>query len=114
MLDILLYISGVFVGWYFGSAYQIYIMRKTIKSLLNQIDNPTAIKNNETTLTIEEVNNVFYVYDSETNEFICQGATIEEVAENFNKRKGNISASLVHNNTTIFFIDGKVASTQPK
>ena len=113
MLDILLYISGVLVGWHLGSSYQAYAMRTALKSLLNEIDVP---KNNtsEIKVKVEEVNNVLYIYDSETDEFICQGNTIDEAAENFSKRKGIVSASLTHNNTTVCVIDGKVIGNHTK
>lgn len=114
MIEIFLFVAGCVVGWHIGSAYQMYKMAKTIKSLIIHLDESTVLNTNATKITIEEINNVFYVYDTETNEFVCQGASIEEAAENFKKRKNNTVASFTHENKTLFFIDGKVVSSQAK
>ncbi len=114
MLDILLYLSGAVAGWYLGNAYQLYIMKKTIRSVINDYNESENVTINETKVKIEEVNNILYIYDSETDEFICQGNTIDEAAENFSKRRSIASASLTHNNTTVCVIDGKVTTTNSK
>ena len=114
MLDILLYLSGAVVGWYLGAAYQLYMMKKTIRSVINDYHESEQSITNQTKVKVEEVNNVLYIYDGETDEFICQGNTIDEAAENFSKRRSIASASLTHNNTTICVIDGKITSTQSK
>lgn len=112
MTSFILYISGVFFGWYIGNAYQLYKIRTNLKSIINSIESDISIETVDTEnlalLTVEEHNNTIFVYDQTTDEFVCQGITIDEVAENFSKRNANIKAKVKYNNTEMFFIDGKV------
>ena len=104
-------------GWYLGSSYQYYKIKSNLKSILKSIESDksitvTAVDNkNVAMVSIEEISDTFYVYDKTTNEFICQGSTIDEAAENFNKCNINVPAMVTYNNTDLFFINGKAVST---
>lgn len=124
MLEIFLYIVGLIMGFQLGSAFEVYTMRKNIKQLADTMstkdlidisNNLTSkIAPNITKLKIEELNNIIYVYDSTSDEFICQGTSIDEAAENFNKRNIGCLGLGLHNNNAIFFVDGKVSTTISK
>ena len=43
-------------------------------------------------LTIEVENNLYYCYDSNTNQFICQGSDVKEITEKFQQRFPGLNA----------------------
>jgi len=43
-------------------------------------------------LTVEVENNLYYCYNSNTNQFICQGADVKEITEKFQKRFPGLNA----------------------
>jgi len=43
-------------------------------------------------LTVEVENNLYYCYNSNTNQFICQGANVKEITEKFQKRFPGLNA----------------------
>ena len=43
-------------------------------------------------LTVEFENNLFYCYNSKTNQFICQGADVNEIIDQFKTRFPGINA----------------------
>jgi len=59
-------------------------------------------------LVTENLGNVIYLYEKDTNNFVCQGSTITELADKSLKFK-NIPVALVeHDNATIWFYNGEV------
>jgi hypothetical protein len=56
----------------------------------------------------EVINGSIMLYNRETNNFVCQGRTLEELAQNVKNHK-NITRSTVHHAGEHFlFVDGKV------
>lgn len=45
-------------------------------------------------LTVEVENNLYYCYNSNTNQFICQGADVKEITEQFQQRFPGLNAFL--------------------
>ena len=43
-------------------------------------------------LTVEFENNLYYCYNSKTNQFICQGADVKEIIEKFKERFPGLNA----------------------
>ena len=43
-------------------------------------------------LTIEVENNLYYCYNSNTNQFICQGSDVKEITEKFQQRFPGLNA----------------------
>jgi hypothetical protein len=117
--DLLFLIVVFYLGWTFGKAYQMVVIRETIKRLAKHskttvdeliIDPEDTVKENLLLLSSEEINDTILIYDSITNEFICQGKTLEEAAQNFHNRKQNTIGAIIHNNNELLFKDGKVAT----
>ena len=47
-------------------------------------------ESNKLTVKIEKNNDIFYLYNMETDEFLTQGSSKEEIQENLKKRFGNV------------------------
>jgi hypothetical protein len=116
--DILFLIVVFYIGWTFGKAYQMVVIRETIKRLAKHnkttvdeliIDPENVTKEDVILLSSEEINDTILIYDGITNEFICQGKTLEEAAQNFHNRKQNTIGAIIHNNNELLFRDGKVS-----
>jgi hypothetical protein len=59
-------------------------------------------------LTVEKANNILYLYEKNTDNFICQGSTLEELATLAQKYK-NIKYACVLNGDEVYaFVDGVV------
>lgn len=43
-------------------------------------------------LTVEVENNLYYCYNSNTNQFVCQGADVKEITEQFQERFPGLNA----------------------
>jgi hypothetical protein len=43
-------------------------------------------------LTVEVENNLYYCYNSKTNQFICQGADVKEITDQFQQRFPGLNA----------------------
>lgn len=60
-------------------------------------------------LNIEKHGNMFYLFNHETNTFICQGSSIDELAEKAYKYQ-NIQVAIIQNNKGfVKIINGKIA-----
>ncbi len=69
----------------------------------NQPTKPNVFK-----LVVEKQNDTLYLYDHKDNTFVCQGSTINELAELAIKYKNIKYASVLHGEEVVAFIDGKV------
>lgn len=67
----------------FMSQYRQYQMRKEITQ---NIQHAYEMLQSMLILRAEQVGDGFYVYNQVTNEFICQGKNIDEIAKAFNER----------------------------
>lgn len=118
LADVLFLIVVFYIGWTFGKAYQMVVIRETLKRLakhgtttVNELmEEKEEEKVDIILLQSEEINNTILIYDVLTNEFICQGSTLEEAAQKFYERKQNVVGALVHNNNELVFKDGKVST----
>lgn len=117
--DILFLIVVFYLGWTFGKAYQRVVIREALKKLAKHgkttvdelvLDPEEVTKEEVILLSSEEINDTILIYDSITNEFICQGKTLEEAAENFHNRKQNTIGAIIHNNNELLFMNGKISS----
>lgn len=59
-------------------------------------------------LVVEKANNILYLYERDTNNFICQGATLEELATLAQKHKNIKYAAVMQDETVWAFVDGIV------
>lgn len=118
LADVLFLMVVFYIGWTFGKAYQIVVIRESLKRLskhgatsVNELMEEREEEKMEIILLqSEEVNNTILIYDVLTKEFICQGTTLEEAAQRFHERNQNVVGALVHNNNELVFKDGKVAT----
>lgn len=87
MIEILVYavigMNLVLCAKIFMSQYRQYQMRKEITQ---NIQHAYEMLKTMTILRAEQVGDAFYVYNQVTNEFVCQGKNIDEIAKAFNDR----------------------------
>lgn len=122
MLEFLVTIGFMYFAFNMGRAYQLFEMRRTIRKiaqenkvnlddLLDAASDEELQENNIILVKTEVIDNTILLYNLSTNEFLGQASTIEEAAKVFSERKGNSTAAVMHNNTELFFIDGKISKT---
>ena len=98
---ILFFLSGIIIGNYIS----FWLMRRTLFRLV--MDSAEVMELPE--LTTELVDSSIRLYESGT--YLCQGATIEEVAMNFFSVKNIKLAQVRHEEKNIWFVDGKVQTS---
>lgn len=122
MLEFLITVGFMYWAFQMGRAYQLWEMRRTIRKIaqennVNLDDLLTAAsdeelkENNIVLVKTEVIDNTILLYNLSTNEFLGQASTIEEAAKVFSDRKKNSTAAVMHNNTELFFVDGKISKT---
>lgn len=72
-------------------------LRSLLKQALEEeIDKSSTTKiklnDNMIPLTVEVENNLYYCYNSNTNQFVCQGANIKEIIDQFQQRFPGLNA----------------------
>jgi uncharacterized protein YxeA len=102
LLDIILILA---LGWVMGEFYTMYKLRKNIRSylIIQEETRPTVFK-----LETEEVDNTILLYDRDTNDFICQGNSLEQLAQLSREYKKIEYATVKHGDYFVAFIEGKV------
>jgi hypothetical protein len=103
LLDIILILA---LGWVMGEFYTVYKLRKNIRSFLiieEEIARPNVFK-----LETEEVDNTILLYDRDTNDFICQGNSLEQLAQLSREYKKIEYATVKHGDYFVAFIEGRV------
>ena len=116
-IDIILSIMSAFiVGWWIGSFYKTYQFRKLCITLGYDIDHAISelrlvqtlkhLKINS--LKVEQVGDMLVLYDTITEAFICQGVTIEELADKANAEKNIQYAAVAYakEDKAFVFING--------
>ena len=91
--------------------FGIYQTVKNIKGILNkeiELEVVNSVKEDVKVFNIEKHKNTFYLYEVSTGTFVCQGQTIEELAENCFKYK-NVDMAVASDSVKVFkFKQGKV------
>ena len=103
LLDIILILA---LGWVMGEFYTIYKLRKNLRSVIiiqEEVPRPNVFK-----LETEEVDNTILLYDRDTNDFICQGNSLEQLAQLSREYKKIEYATVKHGEYFVAFIEGKV------
>lgn len=109
-MDILIISVAIIFGYLLGEAYATFKIRRFIIKLAkdNNIDLEEEIKraNEEpkpviSKLYVEEVGSSFLLYDFETNSFIAQAKSLDELAKIYNK-----NAAVKHYEKWIMFHEG--------
>jgi len=99
------------IGYLIGNAHTIWKLRKLIAEAgidfeknLQEAEQP---KTHVYKLTIETVNDILYLYDRETNDFVCQAKTMEELAQSCKEYKNIMVATVIHDSKVFIFANGK-------
>ena len=119
----ILYIVLIFsIGWFAGQWYMAYQLKKSITRIaekygmtfdewadsFNQALDIKVIKLPK--LFTEYVGNNIFLYNKDTGKFICQGKSLDELAEGIKENK--IEAAIVFDKEQeLFYIDGKIKSS---
>jgi hypothetical protein len=104
-MDILLYFIIFYLGIQFGELLTTLRIRHLISKIELEEINPseeTEIKK----LMTEQINDVLYLYNHDTKDFICQGSSIEELAKIAKEYKNINLAAVIHNEKLFLFNNG--------
>jgi len=118
MLEIIILIVAIWLGYHAGVMHTSWRLRHYIIKAAKQegikIDNEYNIVNSATDkpdvfeLTVEKANNILYLYEKNTDNFICQGSTLEELATLAQKYKNIKYAAVLNGDEVYAFVDGVV------
>jgi hypothetical protein len=102
LLDIILILA---LGWVMGEFYTMYKLRKNLRTylIIEEQTRPTVFK-----LETELVDNTILLYDRDTNDFICQGNSLEQLAQLSREYKKIEYATVKHGDYFVAFIEGRV------
>jgi hypothetical protein len=102
LLDIILILA---LGWVMGEFYTMYKLRKNLRTylIIEEQTRPTVFK-----LETTEVDNTILLFDRDTNDFICQGNSLEQLAQLSREYKKIEYATVKHGDYFVAFIEGRV------
>jgi uncharacterized protein YxeA len=102
LLDIVLLMG---LGWVMGEFYALYKLRKNLHTylIIKEETRPTVFK-----LETESVGDTILLYDRETKGFICQGNSLQQLAELCRKYNKIEYATVKHEEHFVAFIEGRV------
>jgi hypothetical protein len=122
-MDIIDFALILTTGFFIGRAYTYWTLYQALKELaeaegldlsdelqkikekhLDEDEGITVIK--VVPLQIESHGNLLYLFERETDKFICQGSTIEELAKLAKDNKNIITASVTYGEKVFMFING--------
>jgi hypothetical protein len=123
IFSLLLYFVGFIIGYFLGfrKGYQYALislnnaLKKIEEALLKIKDShnkPISNPVNFTDCKLEVYNDIMYLYETKTDNFLCQAKTFEELAILLNKL-GIGSAKVLHDNENFYFINGEFKKDQP-
>jgi hypothetical protein len=99
------------VGYVIGNVHTIWKLRKILKDEgIDVSATSLELEKSETRireLTIEKIDNMLYLYDKETKDFICQANTMEELAKSCTEYKNIVAATVMHDTKVFIFANGK-------
>ena len=108
------------LGFVVGEAYTLYKIKTVIKRTAEQFDidveelieqeetNQRLRKLNVAKLQIERVGESLLLYEVDTDTFVCQANTVEELARKCKEYNNIINAVVVDTDKVLLFIDGSV------
>jgi len=82
-MEILVIILWSFVCFFVGFLYRERLAMKKIDAMISHMENVTS---NVIRIRIEHVNSMLYIYNMETNEFMAQGKTRQQLEKNLSDR----------------------------
>lgn len=84
VLIFIVWLMGAVSGWNARERHAKRITEQFLENMQQSVQD--YVDENVIHITIEKHNNVFYVYERDTNEFMAQGSTQKEVENNLRKR----------------------------
>lgn len=109
-MDLIIFFAGFLVGFIAGETLLAYKLRK----FLNKVDIKVGEKvssNNKPqiyTLLIEVEKDIFYLWDKDKNEFLCQAKNIDELAKLALEYKNIQYAAVLFGSEYYMFVNGNV------
>ena len=82
-MEILVIILWSFVCFFVGFFYRERLAMKKIDAMISHMEDVTS---NVIRIRIEHVNSMLYIYNMETNEFMAQGSTRQQLEKNLSDR----------------------------
>ena len=79
-----IWVMGAVSGWKAREEHAKQVTEKLLDRLQESVER--QVEENVIQINIEKHNDMFYVYDRETNEFMAQGSSKDEVETNLRKR----------------------------
>lgn len=103
------------VGWILGSNFTVFKFRREVEKLTKDID--FVSKNDTATPKVvvaetEVHEDVLYLYDKGNDVFLCQGSSLEDLAEKLIDWHKINYACVKHLDSVYWFIDGKVKNNR--
>jgi hypothetical protein len=116
-MEILLLIVGLVIGYLVGEFYCLFRMRHIIidvaaKEGIYLDESDSKVKAIEVhRLRIQTIDDILYLYN-DTEDFICQAKTLEELATLSQQYKNIKYAAVIHDNKVFTFINGVVTEKE--
>jgi len=115
------FIFFMFVGMILGVVVLSYLINASLKNMHKQMSEDELVdkalkvwKDTMIPLSIEKVNDLFYAYNDETGEYVCQGADYKELNKNFSLRFPNNGSYIKEKYLKYFPEEVKKAKAQQK
>lgn len=108
MMEILILIAGIWIGWKVGTTVQLLSFRKVLEELgvndsqlrklaerngikLPELDKPQESESDLLVIEVrvEEINGIYYVYRKNDDQFLCQGTDQQQLIDGIHNRIGN-------------------------
>jgi hypothetical protein len=112
-LIILLLLAGT-LGYAVGYFSVIWKLRDVIKDVAKaegiDLNEDFTVKEKKVTevykLDVEEINQMLYLFDRESKDFVCQGSSIDELARLCKEYRNIMMATVVYQNKVFMFVNG--------
>jgi len=111
----------MFIGMFLGVVVLSWLLNASLKNMQKQMSEDELVdkslkvwKDSMIPLSIEKVNDLFYAYNDETGEYVCQGADYRELNKNFSLRFPNNGSYIKEKYLKYFPEEVKKAKAQQK
>ena len=95
-------VLGIWVGWQFSNMYRSYNDKQLFKIVIKKINE----EEEELQQFKQDLKKSYLLYNKETDEFICQGTSYEELAELCKDRYDTVLVR--SDDKSMWFMDGEV------
>lgn len=107
-----LLIFCIVIGWILGSNYAYFKMQRVLRKIVNEdldVDLKSYSNKHEVPILVTERHeNMLYLWNKETNDFMCQGIDLKELQEKLSKHKNIHMACVQHDDKYFWFINGEI------